>query len=242
MRAWLQSRMNEVRDYFPEVEPYVLGRGVPEVVAHRLGMGMWPDEDPATEAPNADFCDRYGTLGERLSGKLTTPIYSPRGDLMGFEARSMEEKKLTRFLLPHAEWNPVFLGLDQTTTRAIHEGANVWIGEGIFDLGALCHAVPTGDVVLASMWARLSRKHVEFLRRWSRGLISMVYDEDETGRKGVLGAIDPDTKKRRWGALESLRFVGLECRDVRYRGGKDVGEIWERSGTTGLKEALNNYL
>ena len=242
MNNWLRAQMQGVRDYYPDVESYILGRGVPERLAIRLGMGMWPEETPAEEAPNLDFQERYGKKGEKLHGKLITPIYSPKGELMGFEARSMSEKKLTRFLLPHAEWNPVFLGLDFRATQALHDGADVWIGEGIFDLGALAQVAPREDVTLASMWARLSRKHVEFLRRFCRGTIWMVYDEDETGRKGINGAVDEDTGKRRWGAIQSLEYVGLTCRDVRYRGGKDVGEIWERTGTIGLKKALANYL
>lgn len=242
MRDWLTAQLRLARNYFLDVENYVLGRGIPESLAMRLGIGMWPEEQPEVEAPDSTFRERYGDYGERLHGKLITPLYTPRGQVLGFEARSMAQKALTRFLLPEAEWNPMLLGLDFHATRKLYEGADVWIGEGLFDLGALRHVVPPEDVVLASMTARLSRKQVEYLRRYCQGLVNMVFDEDETGRKGIHGVVDADTGRRKWGALESLEFVGLTCRDIRYRGGKDPGEIWERTGTQGLRKALSNYL
>ena len=68
----------------------------------------------------------------------------------------------------------------------------------------------------------------------------MVYDNDETGRRQTVGYVDTVTGKRRWGALDVLRRVGVKARDVPYRGGKDPGEIWEKQGTAGLRRAFGN--
>jgi len=242
VKEWLQERVSSAQDLFYVGEDYVLGRGVPEPLALRLGMGVWSDIPPPTPHPDPLFRERHGSYGEKLEGMLVTPLYSPRGELIGAECRGMEQKQLVRLLLPEAKWNPVFLGLDFEAATQIHTGGDVWVCEGLFDLGALSHVVPQEDTVLASMWARLSKKHVTFLRRFLRGSVYVVYDEDPTGRKGVLGWVDEKTKRTYWGALRSLRAAGITCQDVRYRGGGDPGEIWEKTGSEGLRQALATYL
>jgi hypothetical protein len=165
--------------------------------------------------------------------------------LLGIEARTWgvgETKKLSQILLPEADWNPVFIGLTPSTMGKLWEGCDVWVVEGVFDLGAVEHVAPKKDVVLATLRARVSDRHCAFFRRFLRGRVNMVYDNDETGRRQTLGYIDPSTGKKRWGALDLLGRVGVEARDVPYRGGKDPGEIWERQGTEGLRRAFTQNL
>ena len=218
-----------------------------EEVIEGLGIGVWPSQFPEDfgPAPHEDFCNRHGPLGlggprkTPLAGHLTIPLYSPRGALIGFEARGVEEKKLTRFLLPEAQWNPVFIGVPFGMDR-IWQGGSVWIVEGVFDLGALYQAIPKKDAVLSSLRARLTDSHVEFLRRYARDFVNMVYDNDETGQHGTHDWTDSEGKLR-WGALTRLSKAGVECRAIPYTGGKDPGEIWERTGTEGLRKALRIY-
>ena len=66
----------------------------------------------------------------------------------------------------------------------------------------------------------------------------MVYDNDQTGRDQTFGKIIAATGKKQWGALDTLSRVGVKCQDRPYRGGKDPGEIWEHTGTDGLKRAF----
>ena len=146
------------------------------------------------------------------------------------------------YWLPEAYWNPFFLGLTEESMERLRGGANVWICEGLFDLGPLERIVD--GVVLATVRAKLSDRHIEFLRRWMRpgARVFMAYDMDETGKKQVHGWVDEATGKRRWGALERLERVAISAQAVSYRGGKDPGEIWERTGTPGLRAAFAHVL
>jgi hypothetical protein len=249
VNVWLDRALRVAHEELQEredVEGYLLGRGIPEEMIEGLGMGVWPEcfpEDQGT-APEQDFVHRHGPQGlpgvprtTPLSGSLVTPLRSARGALLGFEARGIEEKKLTRYLLPGVGWQPILIGLPFEMER-LWAGGDVWIVEGLFDMGGLRQAIPEKDLVLASLRARLTDLHVEFLRRHCRGVVNMLYDNDETGQHGMHDWWD-DTGKRRWGALSRLRKAGVECRAIPYRGGKDPGEIWERLGTEGLRKALH---
>lgn len=221
-----------------------MGRGVSESSIDRLQIGVWsPPEDPA---PDPVFRDRYGDNGELLADRLVYPLRSPRGGLIGFESRSMHEKSVTRYLLPEAAWNPVLIGFPAAMEK-VWAGGDLWVVEGLFDLTALERIIPERDAVVASVRAKLTQKHVEWIRRFmglgnATSQVYMVYDNDETGRRGVVGYVDESTGKLRWGALKQLESVHVSAVDVRYRGGKDPGEIWERTGTEGLRAAFAHVL
>ena len=226
-----------------EAEGYLLGRGMSEETIHRLGIGLW--KTPAEPAPDKDFIERYKG-GRYLDGRLVCPAWSPRGNLIGFEARAWrrgEGKRITDYRLPAAAWNPFFLGLTEETIEKLRAGGDVWIVEGLFDR-VLELIVPTTDEVLATVRAKVSDAHVEFLRRWVRppATVHIAYDNDETGRKQTHGWVDEKTGKPRWGAITRLEHVGVSVRDVPYVGGKDPCEIWEHTGTEGLRAAFAHVL
>lgn len=216
-----------------EGEGYLLGRGAKQESIAALGCVTW--EPASTPSPDPSW-KRYGPegRGEYLAGRLIIPMLSPRGDVLGFEARRMDVKDVTRYLLPEASWNPVWMGMSLSAMQRIWAGGDIWIGEGIFDVFPLEWAIPPTDVALGSGRAKLTPKHVEFLRRFCRGWVNIVYDNDETGRKGVHGWVD-ETGKRRWGALQQLRHVGVNARHIPYTGGKDPGELWDRFGPKGVR-------
>ena len=245
VKDWLESALASF-SLSEDAEGYLLGRGVTEAKYRDIGIGLWDSGAITTPAPDPAFCARkggHGARGERLEGRLCTPIRSPRGALLGVEARTYTgDKRVTQYLLPEASWNPVFIGLTPTTMQKIWDGGDVWVVEGIYDMGALSHIVPSHDVVLATLRAHVSNQHAQFFRRFCRGYVNMVYDNDETGRKQTLGYVDAQTNKRRWGALDVLSRVGVRARDIPYRGGKDPGEIWERRGLTGLRAAFTNFI
>ena len=219
-------------------EGYLLGRGAKDESIERLGLKTWdaltdPCEDPI-------FRERYGDLGERLGDWLLWPLYSPRGRVIGMAGREGTKKNITRYMLPESDWNPVWTGLTPETMQLIWDGCDVWVVEGIFDLFAMEWAIPPGHVVLGSERARLTDKHVEFLRRYLAGRSSrrvhMVYDNDETGRKGSHGWTD-ETGKVRWGAIKRLDRVGVKATAPPYRA-KDPGDIWKQQGAAGIRAAF----
>lgn len=219
-------------------EGYFLGRGAKEATLARLGVKTW--QVLPEVAPLEDFRDRYGDRGEYLEGWVLWPLLSPRGCVLGFAGRRFGEKIITRYLLPEGAWNPIWTGLTPETMLRIYEGANVWVVEGIFDLLPLEWGIPEDDVVLGSERAHLTDKHIEFLRRFVRGSgqqVNMAYDNDEAGRKGVVGWTD-ETGKKRCGALQRLERVKVRAVNVAYRG-KDPGEVWNQGGAAAVWAAFN---
>ena len=79
---------------------------------------------------------------------------------------------------------------------------------------------------MAALRANLTKKQVEFIRRFNPPMVHMVFDRDETGRKGNKTV------------LRMLEKAGIRCREVSYSGGKDPGEVWDRGGVEGLKQAF----
>lgn len=230
--TWLAEHLS-TSPLTEEVEGYLLGRGVTDTLIAELGCTTWRLLDsPRTEE---DWARRYGPRGEKLVGRLITPLLSPRGQMIGFEARRIDCKVIDRHLLPEAKWNPVWIGLTPRVMQAIWAGADVYVVEGLFDLAALYWLEPKPEVVLSSVTAKLSDKHIEFLRRYCRGYVNMVYDNDETGQQGMFGWKD-EQGKRKWGALDRLTHAGLKSRVVPYVGGKDPGELWSKFGVRGLRE------
>ena len=230
---WLQQALAACT-LTEEVEEYLLGRGAKPETIRAERMVTW--SSAPTACPDPDFSKRYGSRGEKLSGFMVCPVRSPRGRLLGFEARNINVKVIQDFRLPESKWTPFMLGTRRALPK-IWAGGDVWITEGLFDLCPLEWLVPPGDAVLATVRAHLGRMHVEFLRRFCRGWVHMVYDRDGTGRKATTGFRE-DTGKWMPGALENLERVGLRCTDVTYSGGKDPGEIWDKGGVTGLRAAF----
>lgn len=229
-----------------EVEEYALGRGVKESRIRDLGLVMWDHTRVPADAPDHPyFYERkkgVGPRGQRLTGTLCTPLRCPRGRLLGFESRAWTgEKHVSQFLLAEADWNPVLIGLTPSVMARLWDGGDVFLGEGLFDATAMEHVVPAKDVTLATLRARVSPRHAQFFRRFCRGFVNVVYDNDPVGRKQTFGWVDEEGK-RHWGALEILDRVGVKARDLPYRGGKDPGAIWERTGTQGLKRAFAGAL
>ncbi len=230
---WLAEALQECH-LTEEVEGYLLGRGAKESTIREEGIVTW--SALKSPAPDIQFQQWFGKCGEKLTGYLICPMYSPKGEVIGFESRNIHQKIIRDYRMPEAAFQPFWLG----TRRAIlkmWEGGDVWIVEGLFDLCPLEWAIPEKDAVLASVRAKLTMSHVEFLRRFCRGRVNMVYDQDDSGRKGTFGFIDESGKKQ-MGALDWLRRVGLQCRDIPYEG-KDPGVIWDTGGVSAVRNTFD---
>lgn len=240
MTPWLAEALKRCTLTEP-VRGYLLGRGAKESSILDLGVVTWTLPHEEKVGPEA-FQTRYGPpRGLDITGWLVCPLYSPKGNIIGFEARNTKQKALSEFVLPEGAWNPIWLGLTPSAMQRIWAGGDVWITEGLFDKLPLEWVIPEKDVSLATLRARLTDKHIEFLRRFCRGRVHMVYDLDAQGRKATHSWTD-DTGKRRWGALDKLQRVGIKCRDVPYIGGKDPGEIWDAGGVAGIRAAFSRFV
>jgi DNA primase len=233
---WLSQHLSALT-LREEQEGYFLGRGAKDESIARFGIRTWDAlQEPIDDAL---FVSRYGSMGERLEDWMVWPLLSPRGRVIGIEGRHPSRKEITRYMLPQTEWFPVFTGMLPDVMERIWQGGDIWIVEGIFDLFPLEWVVPAKDVVLATQRARLTAKHIEFLRRFARQsgqYVRMVYDNDETGRKGVHDWVD-DTGRKRWGGLRRLGRVGVKALEVKYSG-KDPGDVWSKGGLSAMKRTF----
>lgn len=218
-----------------ECEGYAMGRGASPETIERLGIREWvPSETPS---PSSHFVERYGAHGERLDGMLVIPLRSPTGALVGIEARSRFEKRVSDFRLPESQWNPVAINTPRVA-EALWNGGSAWVVEGVWDLSALEWCLPKGDAVIATLRAGLDHNTVKFLARFCKNTVYMAYDNDETGRRATLGWRDAATGKYRPGAMNLLTKAGVRVVDYRYRG-KDPGDVWSKGGIEGLRQAFS---
>jgi DNA primase len=241
MKDWLASALLESADSIPEdAEGHVLGRGLPYALVSEMRVGVW--KCPQDPCPDASFTKRYGEFGQRVEGWLSFPLWSPRGHIIGVEFRSWEygdSHEPQKFYLPDSGWLPVFVGMVPSAFHRIWDGGDVWLVEGWSDL-AVAHVIPEEATGLANGGAKITSQQVAFLSRFlsPRARVHVCFDMDETGQKMARGYTHPETGKRVWGVVERLERAGVKARVVVYRGGKDPGEIWEKSGTPALRNAL----
>jgi hypothetical protein len=237
---WLHQALVDSAIGVPEeAEGYCLGRGLPESIMQECRVGVWnPPEEPS---PDAEFTRRFGARGDAVAGWLSIPLWAPSGKLLGVEFRRWQgDKAVMKHYLPPSKWTATFAGMSHTAMERIWAGADVWLVEGIFDL-ALAHVAQ--GVVLACGGARLSHAHAQFISRFlRRGATAYVcFDEDATGRGMAEGRMD-NTGAFHKGAKQALERVNVNVQVVRYRGGKDPGEIWDSGGRAALRAAFSQYL
>lgn len=231
--AWLAEHLATL-SLSEDCEGYLLGRGASTDTLDRLGICEWTRA--STPCPSTHFTSRYGTHGEKLTGMVTIPLRAPSGTLVGIEARSRFEKRVTDFRTPEAAWNPVTINAPQVA-EALWTGGSVWVVEGVYDLCALDWCIPKTDAVLATLRAGLGKTEVEFIARFCTNRAIIVYDNDPTGRKATHGWTDDATGKYRPGALASLTKAGVRALDYPYRG-KDPGEVWLSGGLERLRQTF----
>jgi DNA primase len=240
MRDWLtQGLLASAQDIPEELEGYVLGRGLPAALAEEMRVGLWRPRD--VPSPDPVFNKRNGEYGQYRQDWMTIPMWSPRGHLVGVEFRTWEgEKEVRDFRLPESKWIPAFIGLTPSALQKVWDGGDVWLVEGVFDI-ALAHAVPAKDVVLACGTARVSRLQMAFLHRFlaPSAMVHVAFDMDETGQRQITGFTDESTGRWIPGVPDRMDRVGIRNRAVRYRGGKDPGQIWEEGGRDALRTAFH---
>lgn len=239
-QAWLhEALLNSAGNLSEDARGYALGRGLKKSLIEELQIGQW--ELPQSESSDPAFSKKNGPRGKSRVGWLTVPYWSPRSKALGVEFRTwdQEQKTVRDYRVEEAKYSPNFIGLAPSVLDKVWRGGDVWLVEGVFDL-ALAHVVPQRDVVLACGTARLTQPQLDFLLRFldPSATVHVAYDEDETGRKQVTGYQDEATGKWYPGVPDRLKRVGVRSRAVRYSGGKDPGEIWERGGKQALAKAF----
>lgn len=221
--TWLEDSINRLPEPKGEVLAYLLYRGFRPDTIKELNLKVW-DCPPVPK----EFSKIYGRRGSRLEGKIIVPLYTPKGGVLGFEARSID-KELFQYRLPNSKWNPAFIGINKFM-GSVWSGARIWIVEGLYDYAVLRRVLPPDQVVLATLRAAMTHRHIKFLVRFSRGGVNLVYDNDSTGRAAILG------EGRKRGLLTLLRSKGVYMvEDHRYLG-KDPADLWLKGKDLALRK------
>jgi DNA primase len=200
----------------PSYHKYLSARGVDS--ACEVSFHSWVPHD-GVSCPK--FQANFGRRGERLSEHLIATITSPRGEILGLEARKVlpnGDKKVNQYRTASSQWNPYILGAERAF-KALWEGGDVWIVEGLFDKVALDKVIPQCDAVISTLRAGMDAITLEMLVNFytPSSTFYVCYDNDETGRKKTL-----------WLQSE-LKTRGCRAVIWNYRG-KDPGEVWAQGG------------
>lgn len=245
VEEWLERHVREyLEECPPELRGWAIGRGLRGSMFSEMQICIW--RTTKEKCPDPGFAKRMGLGGKARDGWMLIPYWSPRGVICGGEFRTWGEeaeldgKTVRDYRTPKSKFAPVFLGMTPSVLEKIWRGADVWIVEGVFDL-SLYHVIPERDVVLGCGTARLTRTQINFLKRFlsPSSQVYLAWDEDETGQRQALGYFDPKLGKEITGAVARLERKGIRVRHVRYRGGKDPGDIWERGGKPALERSFN---
>lgn len=163
---------------------------------------------------------------DRFRGRLMFPIIDPRGKVIGFGGRGLDEKAQPKYL--NSPESPVFkkgetlYGFPQAKESIMKEGAAIVV-EGYFDLLALHKHGFTNSV--ATMGTALTPEHIKILKSYS-GLVYSLFDSDQAGKNAAIRGLD--------------LFLNQEvaCRAVLLSKGKDPDEFLSTSGPEAMGEAL----
>ncbi len=243
--SWLSEAIARC-DLDPDDLGYLLARGAREDRVHELGITTWRSQVCEARPQDTEWA-RLGRegCGSRVNGMLTVPLRSARGVVVGADFRTtwVDKKTVLRHLLPEAAWCPTFVGLTSRAADLLWSGADLWLVEGLFDMFALDWVVGDRGVVLGCGRAALSQQQDLLVQRLlsPTAAVFVVFDEDEAGRRGAVGGIDPKTGKYHRGAVDRLRSRGVRVVDVRYSA-KDPGALWDSGGRTALQRAFGMHI
>lgn len=233
--SWVHQHLTEACILSDEHAAYLNKRGCKPLRQKELYLKTW--SLTSSEVPDPQFRSIFGPRGEKLVGSLVTPFWAGIGKLVGFEARTLP-KTIYKYTLQEASWNAHWAGLSPSVMQAIWNGADVWLVEGPYDAYALEWLDPQ-PVVLGAWTARLTLNQVNFLSRFCRGRVKLVFDNDEPGRNGLNGWVD-ESGKRHAGVLEKLKYARVQASVIPYVG-KDPGVVWENGGKTAIQDQFGIY-
>lgn len=225
----------------PEGAParaYLAGRGIDAQVIERFGIGYapkrWDSLSRALESRQvaAEIGEKAGLLArkrgyyDRLRHRITFPIHDPRGRVVGFGGRSLDENQEPKYL--NTAESRIFkkrealYGLAMALPE-LRRAGRVVVCEGYFDRIALCRAGLAEAV--ATCGTALTREHAAQLRRRTRRVV-LLFDGDEAGQNAVERS------------LEVLLPEGLRVSAAALPGAEDPDSFLAARGGQALRELV----
>lgn len=218
---------------------YLFSRNVSKTTIDGFSIG-WAPSDPSwlwkflkSKHYSDDFLEKSGLFSKRkkkyplFTGRVMFPIYSVRGDIIGFGGRTLEKGRNPKYInSPESDifkkGNNLF-GMNAALKAVKTEGRCILV-EGYTDVIALHQAGFTEAV--APLGTALTEKQAELLKRYAQKAVIM-FDGDDAGLQA--------TKK----ALLLFESIGMEAEVVRLKEGTDPAEILQENGVQTLKNLLD---
>jgi DNA primase len=207
-RTRLKSQLLEAAKFYqrrlkesPQAIDYLKKRGLSGEIAAKYHLGYSPEGWQPLQAVFGDYANKdlvdaglviegeAGKRYDRFRDRIMFPILNPRGEVLGFGARTLgadEPKYLNSPETPVFSKGYELYGVFEARS-AIRETGQVWVVEGYMDVVALAqhglgHAVATLGTATTS-------QHVQALLRLSDHIVFM-FDGDNAGRRAAARALE----------------------------------------------------
>lgn len=202
-RSRLMERVNEWYQYLftknPQAISYIKERGIYESSVEKFGIGYAPDSASTinfikSELFNISEAVDMGVVGyeggrnfARFIERITFPIHSPNGSLVGFGGRTITGHQAKYVNSPETPYfnKSRLLYAYHHAKQSIHKTKQIVITEGYLDVIMLHQAGFTNAV--ATLGTALTNEHLPILRKGEPKVI-MAYDGDKAGRAAALKA------------------------------------------------------
>ncbi len=219
---------------------FLASRGVALEESGALGFGAAPDGwDALHRALCAEFPEEAlmaagllqkspetGRVYDRFRNRLTIEIRDPRGEVVGFGARALDDADQPKYLnSPESSRfskGKLLFGLDRAR-EAVRRAGSVFLVEGYFDQIAFSRAGLSNCV--ASMGTALTPAQADMLARQAPA-VTVAYDGDAAGQAAFLKAA----------ALLVER--GVDVSHLGWEAGEDPDSCLAKSGPDGFRTAV----
>ena len=223
---------------------YFHERGLNDEIIKKFGLGYSPDEWQAftnhalkngyskevLERTGLTIVKEDGKMYDRFRGRVTFPIYSISGRVLGFSCRILsKEKQAAKYVnSPDSEiYNKghILYGLFQAK-NAISRADRCYLVEGNLDVVSM-HQSGVENTV-ASCGTSLTVEQVRLIKRYTPN-VTIVYDSDAAGIKATQRAAN------------ILFEEGMRVRCVLFPEGDDPDSYAQRNGSSKLQDYLATH-
>jgi DNA primase len=236
--------------YFREHLPgpaldYLRRRGLSDATIEAFELGYAPDgwdgllsrararnlsERQLLEAGLLSENPESGRVYDRFRGRVMFPIRDHLGRLVGFGGRVLDDSKPKYLNTPETDAfkkGELLYGLDKARA-GLSSGAALTVVEGYMDVIAMHQHGFTGAV--ASLGTALTAEHAHLLERLGVARLSLMFDNDEAGRKATLTGLDQVIGSR------------FEVTAHTVEGGKDAADALLEFGPPAIARTLEQGL
>ncbi len=221
MQKWYSSNLNKSS----VSQEYLKGRGIAQHSIEAFGVGFVPDGQqvmghlqalhiPLPQAVEAGVVAKGedGRYYARLSQRITFPIYSPNGALVGFGGRTITNHPAKYINSPQTKLfnkSRLLYGYHRAK-ESIYKQKEIIISEGYLDV-IMFHQAGFQTAV-ATLGTALTEEHLPLLRKGAPRVI-LAYDGDKAGVAAALKA------------AKILGSHGFEGGVVLFPGGQDPADL-----------------